>query len=330
MASGDASQAPRYRVGIVGCGEVARQFHAPAFAAQPDFTIVGCVSRRLESAHALARGYNAATYPTTEALIEAADPDLVVVTTHEAARLDPLEVSLGAQRHLFVEKPLYAHEGQDRITVDDYRSARAALEVWDRQRSTFGINFNYRTMPHMQRMRADIVDGVLGEILSVNACAHLACWSHVIDLVQWWLGEIVTVSALISTRGERLDRICTVSFPTGVVGSLEGAAGVFERKSLLRVQVRGSLARGVVEGVNGSYRRLRESSDALIEEWPCPDVAGDYYSDSFARSIGGYCTALRAGAPPPVSADDGLSELAVEAAVHRSATSGRPVQVASI
>ena len=114
----------------------------------------------------------------------------------------------------------------------------------------------------MQRMRADIVDGVLGEILSVNACAHLACWSHVIDLVQWWLGEIVTVSALISTRGERLDRICTVSFPTGVVGSLEGAAGIFERKSLLRVQVRGSLARGVVEGVNGSYRRLRESSDA--------------------------------------------------------------------
>ena len=84
MASGDASQAARYRVGIVGCGEVARQFHAPAFAAQPDFTIVGCVSRRLESAHALARGYNAATYLMMVALSRP-PTRLVVVTTHQAA-----------------------------------------------------------------------------------------------------------------------------------------------------------------------------------------------------------------------------------------------------
>jgi predicted dehydrogenase len=179
-------------------------------------------------------------------------------------------------------------------------------------------------------MKTDIADGTLGEILLVDGWAHLACWSHMIDLVQWWLGDIETVSALTSELGDGLDRVCTVSFAEGAIGTLVGASGVFERTSLLRIQVRGSSARGIVEGVNGSYRRLHESPSARIDAWPAPDVSGDYYSGSFASSIDGYCAALRAGTPPPVGVSAGLSELAVEAAVERSASTGQPVRVGSL
>jgi predicted dehydrogenase len=330
MTDTEATAPAHFRVGIIGCGDVAQRYHAPAFAAQPDVTIVGCASRTLESAQALARRYDAAAYPSTEALIGQANPDLVVVTTHEAARLEPLELVLREGLHLFVEKPLYARVDQDRITAEDYRAARAALKLWDRSRSTFGVNFNYRMMPHMQRMKSDIVDGSLGEILSVNASTHLACWSHTIDLLQWWLGAIQTVSALRSELSDQLDRVCTVSFVGGAIGTLAGASGTFERTALLHIEVRGSRARGIVEGVNGSYRRVHESSDARIDQWPNPDVTGDCYSSSFRTSIDGYCDALRAGSLPPVSGDDGLSEMAVEAAVDRSASTGTVVRVDSL
>jgi virulence factor len=106
--------APRFRVGIVGCGDVARRFHAPAFAAQPDVAIVGCTSRSTASADRLAASYGATSHPTVAALISAEQPNLLVITTHESGRIEPLELGLEAGCDLFVEKPLFASGGIDR------------------------------------------------------------------------------------------------------------------------------------------------------------------------------------------------------------------------
>lgn len=322
--------AQRFRVGIVGCGAVAQCFHAPAFAAQPDVTIVGCTSRSKASADRLAATYGATSHPTVAALISAQQPDLLVITTHESARIEPLEIGLQAGCDLFVEKPLFASVDQDRITVQDYVVARRVLERWDRSRTNFGVNFNYRTMPHLRQMGADVADGTLGEIQVVAAVVHLACWSHTIDLLQSWLGNIESVSALGRVDGDNLDRVCTVSFPNGVIGSLAGMSGTVARESLLRIEVRGSRARGLAEGINGRYGRFHEGDQPILHQWPNPDAFGDYYAGSFRSSIDAYCEALRTGSPAPVGGDDGLAEMAVEAAVDRSVRTGSAVSVGSL
>jgi myo-inositol 2-dehydrogenase / D-chiro-inositol 1-dehydrogenase len=324
------TRAAPIRVGIVGCGDVARRFHAPAFAAQPDVSIVGCTSRSSASADRLAACYGASSHTTLEALISAQQPNLLVITTHESARIEPLELGLRAGCNLFVEKPLFASVDQDRITVEDYLETRRVLEGWDRSRTTLGVNFNYRTMPHMKRMEADIADGSLGEIKMVAAVVHLACWSHTIDLLQSWLGRIESVSALRRNDGENLDRVCVASFPNGVIGTLAAMAGTMSRASLLHIEVRGSRARGVAEGINGSYSRYDEAGEASVQLWPNPDAFGDYYTGSFRSSIDAYCAALRAGSPPPVSGDDGLAEMAVEAALDLSVRSAGAVAVSAI
>src|ERR1700733_5262985 len=318
------------RVGIVGCGDVARRFHAPAFAAQPDVTIVGCTSRSMVSADRLAASYGATAHPTVSRLISAEHPDLLVITTHESARIEPLELGLAAGCDLFVEKPLFASVDQERITVDDYSVARQVLEGWNRSRTTFGVNFNYRTMPHLRRMGTDIADGTLGEIKVVAASVHLACWSHTIDLLQSWLGRIERVSAVGPVDGESLDRVCTVCFANGVIGALAGMSGTMATEHLLRIEIRGSRARGVAEGINGRYTRFAGGDEPRLEQWPNPDAFGDYYTASFKSSIDAYCDALRTGAPPPVSGDDGLAELAVEAALERSMRTGSPVSIDSL
>lgn len=310
-------------VGIVGCGH-AGSHHAPAFAAQEGFELVGCASRSAESARALAAQHGARAYGSPEELIADDAIELIVLTTPEWVRLELLEDALRRGRDLFVEKPLYAAKGAKDVREQDYLDVRRVMQAWDRERTTFGVNYNYRTMPHLRRLRDDVASGRLGELKGVRAWAHFACWPHVIDQLRWIVGEVESVAAL-SLDGQ-LDRVATLRFANGAIGTLSGTSGRFERPALLRVELDGTAARAAVEGVHGSYRRDdEEDGDSVV--WTNPDVTGQVYATSYADSIAAFCAALRAGEPPPVSGDDGLAELAIEAAIDRSARSGAPQRV---
>lgn len=315
-----------FRVAIVGCGRMGSRFHAPAFAAQPDCRIVACASRALDKAALLAQTYGATAYSGVGELLEREDPDVVVITTAEWAHLEPLQAALAAGRHAFIEKPLHAARGQEWVSWEDHEQAAAVLAGWDRRRSLVGVNFNYRTMPHLRQLKADIDSGALGTIRLVDASVHLNCWSHAIDLLRWCCGDVSEVFAHWSVGEGRLERAVSLRFASGAVGTLVGARYDF-RDDLFRVEVYGTTARGVVEGLNGSYRRQAEEAPAPDVVWPRKDFGNDLFGPSFRASIDAYCEALRSGRQPSPSGNDALAELAVEAAIHRSATSGRATAV---
>jgi predicted dehydrogenase len=253
--------------------------------------------------------------------------DVVVIATPESVRLELLGEALTRRRHLFVEKPLYAAKGQENVTEADYFGVKAVLSNWDRDQVSFGVNFNYRTMPHLRRMKADVETGRLGKVKAALAWAHFACWSHVIDQLRWMLGEVESVSALRSPIS--LERVATLRFASGCVATLCGTSGRFERPTLLRVELHGTDARASVEGVHGTYRCDYESdSDSVV--WTNPDVSGAVYASSFAESVASYCNALRTGTSVPVTGDDGLAELAIEAAIDRSCRTGVPERVPAL
>jgi predicted dehydrogenase len=315
-----------YRVAIVGCGRVGTRFHAPAFAAQPDCQIVACVGRTLDKAQTLAATYGATAYADLESMLDDARPDIVVIATPDTAHLEALERSLARGLHVFVEKPLHAAAGQERVTWDDFLIAEAALGGWDRTKSLFGMNFNYRTMPHVRQLKADADSGALGTIRLVDALAHLNCWSHTLDLLRWIVGDIVEVFAQAAQDAATLDRVVALRFAGVANGSLVGAAFNF-RDDLIRLDLFGSDARGTVEALNGSYRRRPERPGEPEVVWPRRDLLNDNYGPSFKATIDAYCEAVRAGRQPPVDGDDGLAELAVEAAISRSAQTNTPVVV---
>lgn len=315
-----------FRVAIVGCGRMGVRFHAPAFAAQPDCRIVACASRTIDKADALARTHGATAYTSVVEMLEREDLDVIVITTPESAHLDPLAAALAGGRHVFVEKPLHAARGQEWVSEQDFETAAAVLATWDRRRSLVGVNFNYRTMPHLLQLKADIDSGALGAIRVVVASAHLNCWSHVIDLLRWCCGDVAEVFAHWAVGADRLERAVSLRFASGAVGTIVGARYDF-RDDLFRIEVYGTTARGVIEGLNGSYRRNAEESPQPDVVWPRRDFGNDLFAPSFRASVDAYCEALRAGRQPSPDGDDALAELAVEAAIHRSATSGQATAV---
>jgi myo-inositol 2-dehydrogenase / D-chiro-inositol 1-dehydrogenase len=314
------------RAAIVGCGSIAARFYAPAFAAHPDAELVACTSRTPASAERVARAWGATPYATLADLLERAGPDVLAITTGERERMEPLRAGLAAGRHLIVEKPLLARAGAARVSPEDFARAREALTAWDRQRTVAAINFNYRTMPHFRRLREDLAAGLLGDVRIVSAVVHLACWSHALDLLRWWLGEVDEVQARAPGGGAGSgERGCLLAFRDGAVAAIAGVDGAFEREALLRIELHGTRGRAVVERVDGSYRY--EGEDGEVRALPCPDVRGRYYHDSFARSIDAFLAAVRGGGEPLASADDGLAELALEAALSRAAASAGPQPV---
>ena len=311
-----------FRVGIVGCGRMATRFHAPAFAAQPDCEITACTSRTFDHAQALATTFNATAYADLPSMID--NVDVLVIATAENAHLDPLARALENGKHVFVEKPLHAAHGQESVTWDDYEAANRVMKQWDRERSIVGVNFNYRTMPHYRQLHADVTSGELGDVSLVDASAHLNCWSHTIDLLRWWCGDIREVFAYWD--GSSPQRSVALKFANGAIGTLVGNRYDF-RDDLVRVEIYASVARGLVTGLNGSYQRMYEDQAEPDTLWPRKDFGNDNFAPSFRASVDAFCAALREGSRPLADGDDALAELAVEAAIHRSATSGTPVQV---
>jgi myo-inositol 2-dehydrogenase/D-chiro-inositol 1-dehydrogenase len=317
---------PTFRVAIVGSGRMAARFHAPSFAAQPDCRIVACASRTPEHAESLARAYGGDAYHDVAEMIDKAAPDVVVIATADNAHLAPLGLALDAKKHVFVEKPLHAADSQERVTWADYESAVAVMRRWDRGRSIVGINFNYRTMPHYSQLRMDCASGELGTIGLVDGAAHLNCWSHTIDLLRWWCGDVSEVFAHWGSGESDLQRGVALRFVNGAIGTLVGARYDF-RDELVRVEVYGTQARGLVRGLNGSYIRQPEDQTAPDTVWPRKDFGNDLFGPSFRASVDAFCTALRTGGRPLADGDDALAELAIEAAIHRSSVTNAPVRV---
>jgi predicted dehydrogenase len=305
---------------------MATRFHAPAFAAQPDFQIVACASRTVSHAEALASSFDATAYPDTAALLDAADPDVVVITTADNAHLEPLELALRRGKHVFIEKPLHAARGQEWVTWSDYEAAASVMQHWDRQQSIVGINFNYRTMPHYRQLHADCAAEELGAMVMVDAAAHLNCWSHTLDLLRWWCGNVDEVFAFWRRSGTDPQRAIALHFANGAVGTLVGAPYDF-RDTLVRVHLYGTRARGLVNGLNGSYTRQPEDQSSPDIVWPGKDFANDNFGPSFRASVDAFCAALRSGGRPLADGDDALAELAIEAAIQRSVETHAPVRV---
>ena len=114
----------RLRVGLVGGGPWARDVHAPALAAHPEFELAGVWTRRPGVAAALAEQHGAAPFDDVDALIDAVEviaccvpPDVQASIAGRAAR---------AGRHLILEKPLAGSLAEAEALVADVAAAGVA------------------------------------------------------------------------------------------------------------------------------------------------------------------------------------------------------------
>jgi predicted dehydrogenase len=322
------------KIAIVGTGGWAKQ-HARIFSRRRDTELVGIVGRNPERTHERAAAYDTTGYTDVDQMLDQAQPDLVTVCLPNEVHFEPTLHLLKRGVPLLVEKPL----------VFELDEADALLAEAARQDTFFAINLNHRFAEPVQRAKAAIDAGDLGDIIfatwrfggepNFGTSPHanlIETQVHGLDMLDHLCGPIASVMAQMTdmTRpGTYTTLAVALEFVNGAVGSLVGSYdSSYTYPDTQLIEVNGTRGRALIED---TVRRLTLSTagDETHRVWE----AG-YFNDeartfeyTFDRHVDAVLEAFRAGEQPPVHARAGRRALELAMGIVRSYEEGVRVAV---
>jgi predicted dehydrogenase len=319
------------KAAVVGTGGAGR-LHAAAYAAGAETKLVGVVSGDKVRAEGLAGEFDsdARGYVSVEEMLRVERPDVVSVATLEWDHEAPVLAALAAGAHVLCEKPM-AHT---------LAAGERMVEAARRAGRQLGVNFNYRSVPAHGVIREEIARGGFGRVGLFSAQMHAYLWPHMLDLMRYWFGDPVEVTAAMVDEQELRPPVSG-----GPRGRAWEFGGEFQRELLYQpsVAVAAAFRYGdFVATMSGSALvplernfwsfALYGSEDALVVDRAtranlngaaslgrvAEKIAGlkaCSYEESFGLSVGGFVEAVFAGRDVPVTGEDGLKQMRLDAAV---------------
>ncbi len=317
------------KIAIVRTGNVARQSYLPYLSKRQD-VLLSYYSRSRPKAEACAKDFGGRVAGSIQELITE-DPDTVLVLTDETQRYNAtLPLLESRPRRIFFEKPLVAQGGQANVCEEDFIKAREMLLRAHAIGAETAMVFNYRFFDQTLRAQQLIQERGFGKLIQASLFINFACWSHCIDLLHLFGGRAARITALAGeTRYQgAVDVAGSFCLENGASGTILGTSGSNFNFSLYELHFNfenGSLHFSDLDGPLHVFDNTRRYSEVHT-------LIGNYsrwtqYSASFEKSLAAYLESIENGAPPPIPGTAGLDELQFEAALRRSITQNRPVEV---
>jgi UDP-N-acetylglucosamine 3-dehydrogenase len=312
------------RIGLIGCGAVARRFHLPAFkAAGAD--VVAFSSRTSASAEEAAGEWGSGkVLGDWREILAIEEIDAVDVCTPNASHAEMVIAAARAGKDVLVEKPIATTLEEADAMISASRSAKTLLMT----------AHNVRYAPPFVAVAREIATGSLGEIHGVRAAfghggprvwAPGATWFfdramsgggalmdlgiHVADLLRSVLSdEVAQVGAILSAGSLGVEEAAQVimRFKGGAIGSMhvswiatpapDHQLTIFGSKGTIHLD---STTSPVFRSESGESRELAIDGD--------PD---DPYR--------AFVHAVESRSEPPVTGEDGRAALAIILAAYRS------------
>lgn len=349
----------QFRVGIVGCGNISDN-HFQSYSSLADVEVVGVCDVDVARARDFAsdRGIAHAVGSVQELI--ALGIDAVSVCTPHPTHEDVVTIAAKAGVHVLCEKPI----------ATDVASAERMVQAAEYNGVTLGVVFQRRFWPGAQALRAAIDDGRLGQPMLghcqvllhrgtdyYDAAEWRGTWAadgggvlmtqaiHNIDLLQWFMGDPVEVSAkagafVLGNSIEVEDTAAAlITFASGAIATL--AATVAASPNLgTRIIVTGS------NGATVNVTEYPEGSDAVNDLWAVPgqERAGTVFADGLSGDIpvaevnarllplhklqvADFVDAVRTRRAPAVSGQEAMKSLQIVTAIYESARTGLPVKI---
>jgi UDP-N-acetyl-2-amino-2-deoxyglucuronate dehydrogenase len=217
--------AQSYRVGIIGCGGIARE-HARGFRQHPSCTLVAGADIRSEQAEKLAAEFDIpATYADYRELLAKEQPEIVSICTWPGthAEITVAAAEAGA-RAILCEKPM----------ARSLAEADTMLAACDAYGTRLAIGHHHRFVSHNTAARRLIAEGAIGQ----PTLLHAACGggllnngTHMIDRMRYLLGdpEAIWVIGQVERRTDRWERAQPIEdCCAGLIAFAGGARGLIE------------------------------------------------------------------------------------------------------
>lgn len=145
----------KLKIGVVGCGMVAKVRHVPEYNENPDCELAAFYDMDTEQAKSLQKQYGGVVCSSVEELLSL-DLDAVSVCVANAAHADITVKALDAGRHVLCEKPMA-------VSIEQ---CEAMVEAAERNHKNLMIAHNQRFAAAHKKAHDMIADGAIGKVLS--------------------------------------------------------------------------------------------------------------------------------------------------------------------
>jgi len=339
------------RLSVMGAGLIGKR-HIEHILAWPEAMLSSIVDPA-PAARELAVSLKVDWFPSFQDMLSGNRPEGVVVATpnqmHVANGMDCVAARIPA----LIEKPL----------ADDVVAAHALVEASERAGVPLLTGHHRRHKPMIQRAKAEIDRGRLGQIVSVHGMFWLikpddyfdVAWRrekgagpvflnliHDVDLLRYLCGDIVAVQAAQSNRlrGNEVEETAVIllHFASGALGTVN-----------VSDTIQSPWSWEFTAGENSAYGHTQESCYQIggtraslaipqLDLWHHPSKASWWApiererlsyenEDPLALQIANFCGVIRGTVDPVVSGREGLKTLTVIDAVKRAAETGDFVSV---
>lgn len=269
----------RVKVGIIGCGSIAKLRHLPEYKANKNVEIVAVCDIVAERAQEMAEEYGAVAFTDYKDVLKINDIDAISVCLPNYLHAPVSIAALNAGKHVLCEKPMATSEEE----------ALAMIKAAKENDKKLMIAHNQRFNTSHQKAKEIIDGGKLGKIYSfrttfghpgpegwsidgagswffhkekafIGAMGDLGV--HKADLMRYLLGEFSEVGAFIETNAKQNtdvddNAVCILRTENGLIGSLTASWAY----------VSGGDNSTVIYGEKGILRLEADPEYSLIEEY---------------------------------------------------------------
>ncbi len=262
------------KVGIIGCGGIARQKHFSALKENGDLNeIIAFCDIIIERAEEAAKAFGAKgakVYADYRELLANPEVEVVHICTPNVVHSEIAIAAFEAKKHVYCEKPM-SHSAEE---------AERMVEAWKKAGTKFTVGYQNRFRPEVQNLHTACEKGELGEIYYAKAHAlrrrGVPTWgvfqdkaqqgggplidigTHALDITLWCMGnyEIDRVTAAVYYKLGKL--------PQATEGNLFGpwnpetfevedsAMGFIKMKNGASIQLEASWALNILEAREAS------------------------------------------------------------------------------
>jgi len=341
--------AKKLKIGIIGLGTIA-DVHAQAIQASTNMELLSAYSRNQEKAKLFGEKYNIRSYTDWNKFIEDPELDAVSICTPNGTHLDYGEKAAEEKKHVIIEKPI-------EVTLD---RALKLIDICKNNNVQLAIIYQSRFMDNMQELKGFIDSKGLGKLFMGDATIKWyrsqmyydsGAWRgtlkldgggvlinqaiHTVDLLQWLMGDIVTIFGQTGTFTHNLEgednAIATIRYKNGAIGVIQASTSVQPSQSR-RIEIHGEKGSVLIDGddIKISMTEDDPTKDNTQNEHLGSGSSSPMDGFSFEphkRQFEAIARAIQNNKIPPVSGVESLKSLAIVLGIYESARTNTVIQL---
>ena len=255
----------KFGFGIIGCGVISK-WHAFAIKDIEGAELIGAYDRNTMSVTDFCMKNGCRVFATTQELLACKDIDVVCICTPSGTHASLVVEAANAGKHIIVEKPMAITRQQLKDVVEAVEKNNVQLTAISQRRFSEAV----------QKTKKAIEDGELGRLLMGDiymkfyrspeyyaSAGWRGTWEmdgggalmnqgiHGIDILQYLMGPVKTVSAVCKTLDRDIEvedaAVAIVEYENGAIGVIEGTTCITPGY-LMRTEIHGTKGTIILEG----------------------------------------------------------------------------------